>query len=181
MTIYANRGRSLEDFITYANKRYQAEGKAVVHKVPTPFIPIRDRKGRVVSCKVQEKSITDYLGRVGSRPIAAEAKHTKQKSIRFDAVQDHQAAFLDDFTAGGEGIGLVVISFNLDSFYAIPWAFWKEARDLWRTAPKTKKTVTFEETWTTPGKASVKEEELLPEWKVKVGGTIGLNWLDKYL
>ena len=183
MAVYTgNRGRSLEEFITYANRRYRSSGQGIIEKQHTHFIPIRDRTGRVCSVKVEEKATVDFMGRIGSTPVAIEAKHTKQKSIRFDAVQDHQAAFLDDFVRKGAGIGLVLVSFNLDAFYAIPWAFWREARNAWRQVPKEKRKVTIEgTTWITPGKASVKQEELLPEWKVEVGGTIGLDYLAKYI
>lgn len=179
---YANRGQSLEQFIKYANARYQLVGEATIVKIPTEILPIRDGRGRVVNAKVCSKSTVDFIGRVQSTPVAIEAKHTKQKSLRFDAVQDHQAAFLDDFVRGGAGIGLVLVSFNLDAFYAIPWAFWREARNAWRMEPKEKRKVTIDgTTWITPGKASVKQEELLPEWKVEVGGTIGLDYLAKYI
>lgn len=185
---YANRGQTLEHFISYANQIYRNEGVAVVWKVPTHFIPIRDYTGRIVSCKVEEKSCVDYLGRVWNTPIAAEAKESHGDSIRFDAVQDHQALFLDDYIRGENGIGLVIISFNLQNFYAIPWIFWRAARDAWKDAQRLgkrkaeQKTIVYEgTTWTTPGKASVKESELLPEWKVETGGRYGLNYLQKYL
>lgn len=184
----ANRGRDLEEFLSYANMRYRHEGEAIVWKVPTAFLPIRNRKGQVVSCKVEGKSCVDYLGRVGNRPLAMEAKRTKGKSIRWDEVQDHQAAFLDDFTDKNAGIGLVVISFDLNSFYAIPWAFWSEARDAWKEAQRRGdkkaaiKTIMFNgQKWTTNGKASVKEDELLPAWEVKMGGRIGLDYLREYI
>lgn len=34
----ANRGKPFEDFINFANEKYQAKGIAVMHKVPTEFI-----------------------------------------------------------------------------------------------------------------------------------------------
>ena len=184
---YGNRGMTLEEFMNYSNNCYRRDGVAVVWKVPTAFKPIRDYRGVVVSCKVEEKSCVDFLGRVGSIPLAVEAKETRSDSIRFDAVQDHQGEFLRDYEGQGEAICLVVVSFNLDRFYAIPAKFWLTARDAWKEAQRLKKRkadqITIEyngETWTTPGKASVREDELLPEWRVECGGRYGLDYLRRY-
>lgn len=193
MTNYGNRGRTFEEFITFANKRYREQGAAVVWKVPTPFLPIRNGRGEIVSCKVEEKSCVDYLGRVGDRPIAIEAKHTKGDSIRWDAVQEHQSAFLTDFCRGGNGISLVVVSFGLGRFYAVPWQAWKRGRDAWQEAQRKglRKAEIVEvrandeegnyKTWSTNGKASVKENELLDEWEITMGGKYGLDYLRRYI
>ena len=73
-TYYGNRGMAFEDFIRFANDRYRARKEAAICKIPTEFIPIRDRSGKVVSCKVEEKSTVDFIGRVKNMPIAMEAK-----------------------------------------------------------------------------------------------------------
>ena len=185
---HANRGQTLEYFMRYANQKYEQYGIAIVTKIPTEFIPLRDGYGKVYSCKVAGKSSVDFIGRVGKVPLAAEAKETSTDSIRFDAVQDHQADFLTAYEGQGEGIAFVVVSFGLNSFYTIPWAFWKPARDAWKEAQLRNKrkaeqiTITYEgQTWTTTGKASVKESELLPEWKVEQGGQYGLDYLRRYI
>lgn len=179
---YGNRGMNFEQFIRHSNIRYQDAGLAIVVKQPTEFLPIRDGRGKIVSCKVEGKSSVDFIGRVGSVPIAIEAKHTSSDSIRWDAVQEHQGDFLTRFSEGGQGISLVLVSFKLERFYAVPWAFWETARTAWIETPKTKVTVEFEGvTWTTNGKASVKPSELLPEWEIPFGGMIGLDYLAPYL
>jgi recombination protein U len=38
---YANRGKSLEDLINYANQQYLVKGVALVQKIPTPWTVIR--------------------------------------------------------------------------------------------------------------------------------------------
>lgn len=184
----ANRGQAFEDFIGFANRRYREMGLAIVEKQNTHFIPIRDRNGRITNCIVQERSTVDYIGRAGNTPVAIEAKNTKGKNIRFDAVQEHQGAFLTDFCANGEGISLVLVSFSMERFYVVPWAFWRTGRDAWEKAKRRgekvaeKKTVTFRgQTWTTSGKASVRPDELLPEWEVPMGGRIGLDYLRAFL
>lgn len=185
---YANRGQTLEEIIRYTNDRYRMDGLATVCKIPTEFIPIRDASGRVVSCKVKTRSTVDFIGRVGTMPLAAEAKETRSDSIRFDEVQDHQASFLTAYEGHGEAVSIVVVSFSLNGFYVVPWPFWKAARDAWKEAQRfgkkkaEKHTITFDgETWTTPGKASVREEELLPDWRVELGGRYGFDYLHRYI
>lgn len=184
----ANKGQSLEQFIRFANDRYMRSGEAVVSKQATEFIPIRNGQGQIVSCKVMHKATVDFLGRVGSVPLAAEAKETRQGSIRFDAVQDHQADYMDAFLGEGEAICIVVVAFDLETFYVVPWPFWKAGREAWKDAQLRRKrsaekvTITYNgTTWTTPGRAAVKEEELLPEWKVEAGGRYGLDYLRRYM
>lgn len=183
MTTYGNRGMSFESFIEYANVRYRNEGIAVVSKQPTPFKPIRNRQGKVVSCKVEEKATVDYLGRYRNIPVAIEAKHTASNRINFDAVQPHQAQYMDDFTGEyGCGFGAVLVSFNLERFFLVPWPFWAVARDLWKnkhTKGEKKTVYAYGMKWTTTGKASVSADEMLPEWEIKTNNKYGLAYLSK--
>lgn len=179
----ANRGREFEDFINFANMKYQAQGVAVMHKVPTEFLPLRGPRGQITSCKVTQKSCVDYLGHFQGIPVAVEAKHTKAGRIDFSAVQDHQAAFLDDWMkAGNEQLAFVAVSFGMRRFFTVPWQFWKAGRDAWeqhkRTKEKIRKVVqAYGWSWETPGTASVAAESLLPEWEISTGGLYGLPYL----
>ena len=181
----ANRGKSFEAFLAYANRSYFNKDIAIIEKQYVEMLPIRDGRGRIITCKIGVKSTVDYLGRYGPVPIAVEAKHTRDDAIRFDAVQDHQAQFLEAYTKDGMGIGLVLISFNLDRFYAVPAAFWIAGRQAWAEAQRKRKrtaekiTITkYGQTWTTTGKASVRAEELLPEWEVFTHRNYGLHYLE---
>lgn len=178
---YGNRGMAFEEYINYANGRYEHAGIAMLQKIPTEFIPLRDRMGRIVSVKVEHKSTVDYIGRYKEYPIAMEAKNTNSDTIRWDAVQPHQAAFLDKFTSQPGTIGLVLVSFNLERFFAIPWAFWGEAYDL-RVRRDDRTTSVrisaFEEEWTIPTKKSARIEDLSPLWEVSgQDRTYGLHFL----
>ena len=167
---YANRGQPLEHYIRFANEQYRRRKIASIEKLPTEFIPLRDRTGKICNVKVEHKSKADFIGRYRNIPIAIEAKHTSSDSIRFDEVQSHQADYMDEFTAEPGTIGLVVISFSLERFYAIPWAFWKAAYNArvrpgaTRTAPVSVEA--FGQTWNIPKKFSVREDELNPLWRV---------------
>lgn len=114
---FANRGRDFEDFVIQVNDLYTRSGKAVVYKVPTEFLPIRDSTGQIKSCKVEHKSCVDFLGRYNGTPVAVEAKQTHTGRIDFDAVQPHQAAFLDAWTTD-KAVGMILVSFNLRRFFA---------------------------------------------------------------
>lgn len=172
----ANRGRPFEELLKMVHANYQRYGAAVVHKIPTEFLPIRDAAGKIVSCKVEDKSCVDYLGRYYNIPVAVEAKHTMARRIKFSEVQDHQAAFMDDFCDNPGAVGLVLVSFSLCRFYAVPWQFWKAARTGWQTGTQEPVTA-YGQTWTPPGKASASPEELHPEWEVRPGGAFVLPYL----
>lgn len=181
MNSHANRGMNLESLIEWANARYRNRKIAVMTKQHTHFVPIRDNTGRVVSCKVEEEATVDYMGRYRNVPVAIEAKHTSGKRISFSEVKDHQAEYLDDFTGQyGLGFGAVLVSFGMERFFLIPWYFWSKARDLWKNPKSKGEKETIEEygmIWTTTGKASVSADELLPEWEIKVNGSIGLDYM----
>ena len=184
---YANRGQDFESLLRFANEQYKHYGQAVIQKIPTEFIPLRDGKGRVCNVKVVGKSAVDFIGRVRSMPVAIEAKETSGDSIRVDAVQDHQADFLDAFTEGYGTLGYVVLSYRLNRFFVVPWEFWKAGRDAWKDAQERGKRkaeiITIEhdeQVWSTPGKASVKADELLSDWEVFTGGKVVLDYLNIY-
>ena len=181
MANYANRGMSLESFVEFANTRYRHYGIAVVEKQHTHFTPIRNRQGKIVSCKVEEKATVDFMGRYKGIPVAIEAKHTASDRIRFSEVKDHQAQFLNDFVGDNNyGFGAVLVSFKMERFFLVPWCFWSVARDMWiRNRGKKAAVIEYGMSWTTPGKASVSAAELLPEWEVKLNNKYGLAYLSK--
>lgn len=181
MTNYANRGMQFEEFVEYANARYRHHGMAIVEKVPTEFIPIRNRYGKVISCKVERKAPVDFMGRYLNTPVAIEAKNTNSDRIRFSEVKDHQAQFLNDFVGEhGLGFGAVLVSFKMQRFFLVPWCFWKAARDMWiRDRGEKAAVIEYGMSWTTPGKASVSAADLLPEWEVKPNNKYGLAYLSK--
>lgn len=178
---YANRGSALEQFIIFSAQRYQAAGEAFIQKVPTEFIPLRNAIGQICTVKVEHQATVDFLGRYKAHPIAIEAKNTNSGTMRFDAVQPNQARDMDAFTAEPGTIGLVLVSFNLEKFYTVPWAFWGEAYDLRvrrndKATPKTIKAHGQE--WQIPQKFSFRPEDLLQEWKVPGNHrTYGLHFL----
>lgn len=166
---HANRGQPLENFIKFANALYRQKGIAHIDKLCTEFIPIMDRNGKVVNCKVESKASFDFLGRYKQYPIAVEAKNSEENSIRWDRIETNQARDMDDFCKEPGTIGIVVVAFNLEYFYAIPWAFWSEAYKtrVIKGDRKTPVTVSaFGTEWEIPPKASFREDEIPPEFRV---------------
>ncbi len=99
-------------------------------------------------------------------------------------MQPHQAAFLDAWTTD-KAVGMILVSFNLRRFFAVPWPFWRAARTAWVVQKGTTKkkrtppTVTaYGQTWTPPPMASAAPEEFLPAWEVHLGGRTGLPYLE---
>lgn len=173
----ANRGRPFEEFLKFVHERYKDAGLAVVHKVPTEFLPLRGRNGQIANCKVEHKSCVDFLGRYKTTAVAIEAKHTESDRISFSRIEEHQADFLDFWDIPGAA-ALVLVSFGLKRFFAVPWVFWKAARNAWKEQPKKKvEVIAYGWTWTTPGMASVSAEQLLPDWEIKAGGKTGLPYM----
>lgn len=179
----ANKGKPFEDFLKFVHMQYQNTGIACVHKVPTEFIPIRDYKGKIVSCKVEEKSCVDYLGRYKSIPVAVEAKHESGSRINFHRVEPHQKDYMEDFCRDKSAVGIVIVSFGLRRFFAVPWPFWHTAMLAWEEKRDGKSDGKYLVTgygweWKTPGMASASPEQFHPDWEIKEGGASGLPYLE---
>lgn len=180
---YGNRGMTFENLIEYANRRYRLEGTAMIEKQHTLCIPLRNNSGRIAGAKYEEKATVDFMGKIGDVPVAFEAKHTALDRIHLQRVEQHQSAFLRDWTKDGGTIGFVLISFGLSGVFLVPWDYWQAALDA-RTRKKSggngKETVCFspmQTEWRTTGMASIRIKDFPQEWAVRIGGTAGLDYL----
>ncbi|NHM27994.1 recombinase [Desulfofundulus sp. TPOSR] len=133
----ANRGQALEDLIKQANDRYRAQKLAVIHKVPTAWVPIRGPGGKIVSAKVEEKAAVDFLGHVflpsGSLPLAFDAKEVSRGDRwPLSKLEPHQYEYLRDCALTG-AFSFVLIGFwELNRFFVLPfpelerrWVAWR--------------------------------------------------------
>lgn len=157
---HANRGRPLEQLLENVNQIYRQKGIAMIHKVPTAWIPIRDRRGKIVTAKVDKKASPDFLGVYLGRAVAFDAKYTDSKRIRWDRLKDHQRDFLDAWDAAG-GISFVLVGFTLQQLYVVPWEWWRRG---------------YEKRQAGKGMASFTVRDLRPEWLVTTG-RIPLDYL----
>jgi len=175
---YGNRGMTFESLIEYANGRYRQNGTAIIEKQHTLCKPLRNGTGHIVSAKYEEKATVDFMGRYGKRPIAFEAKHCSTDKIDLKRVEAHQCGFLRDWTADPEAIGFVIISFQFSTFYIIPWVYWQAALE----AREQRKGMVVElepigTEWQTTGKASIRKDELPPEWEVNADKGMVVDYL----
>jgi recombination protein U len=144
-----NRGKAFEESIIMVNEIYKARGKAIITKVPTEWIPIR-QGGKIITAKVENKSIVDFLGSYKGQSIAFDAKECLSSDrIRWAELKDHQQEFLDRHYKTG-GISFVFVSFKGSRYFSVPWKVWEYGLDEWKSG----------------GAASVHISNFSPEWKV---------------
>ena len=98
-------------------------------------------------------------------------------------MEPHQADYLDDFCKDPQAVGIVLVSFSLRQFFAVPWPAWKAGLDEWKATPPRCRPVPVPvrycgDFWDTPQRASVKAGDLPQEWEVKPGGRTGLPYLE---
>ena len=151
MNTYANRGKPFEELIIMLNHKYRNQNKAVIHKVPTEWIPLRNGTGKIVSAKVESKAAVDFMGSYKGRVIVFDAKHTNKERISWSEVKAHQGTFLDDCHLNG-GISFILVSFNLNHIYVIPREYWKSGMEEWIAGS---------------GPASLAMKNIPPEYEVK--------------
>ncbi|AEG14369.1 Recombination protein U [Desulfofundulus kuznetsovii DSM 6115] len=140
--VQANRGRALEDLVRAANARYRALKRAVIHKVPTAWVPIRGPNGKIVSAKVEEKASVDFLGHLflpsGPLPLAFDAKEASRGDRwPLSKLEPHQYEYLRDCALTGAFSFVLVAFWELNKFFVLPfpelekrWEAWKD-----RTGP----------------------------------------------
>lgn len=123
MNSYANRGSALEELIIIRNQLYARDGIALIHKVPTEWIPLRDHRGKIFSAKVEQKAAVDFLGTFRGRPVAFDAKHTKEERISWSRLEPHQREFLLKWERCG-GLAFVLVGWDIKRFYVVPIQEW---------------------------------------------------------
>lgn len=123
---HANRGQPLEELIKYQNSNYARKNIALIHKVPTEWIPIRGNTGKIITAKVENKAGVDFMGVFNGIPIAFDAKHTQEPRISWKCLKTHQHEFLIQWEKCG-GIGFVLVGYAMKQFYVIPISEWGKA------------------------------------------------------
>lgn len=130
---YANRGKSLEDLVEYANKQYEAKGIALVQKISTPWTVIR-QGARITSAFPNGPSTLDFRGTVkGGISISFDCKETtNKKGLPLANIQDHQIDYMRIAIEMGEDTFVLVHMKATNRYYRIDGqeviAYW----DLWK-------------------------------------------------
>lgn len=124
-------GAGFEHIIDNACAYYRSIGLADIEKTPEPMRPIGspDRAGRFLACYTKQAQ-PDYKGVLkGGRAVNFEAKHTDSDRLTFDRVLTAQALRLSRTEALG-GVAFVLCSFSGRAFYRVPWAVWRDMKQL---------------------------------------------------
>lgn len=109
---YANRGKSLEYLINYANQQYLAKRVALVQYIPTDWTVIR-RGMQIISAFPTHKSTVDYIGVTNFNreivPLAFDAKQCKLKTnFPLSNIEQHQLDYLVEWRSlGGTSFFLI--------------------------------------------------------------------------
>lgn len=136
---FANRGRALEELVEQANERYRRQRLAVIHKVPTAWIPIRDAKGKIVSAKVERKAAVDFLGHVylpgGSAfPLAFDAKEIgRGNRWPLGKLEPHQYEYLRDSALTGAFSFVLIAFWETREFFVLPFSALEERWNRWKS------------------------------------------------
>lgn len=182
-TKHGNKGMTFEGLIKYASQQDKHSGRGVIEKQNTLCIPLRNGTGKIVSAKYEEKATVDFMGQSQGVPIAFEAKHCSTDVIQLSRVVEHQNQWLGEWTKQGNAIGFVLVSFQLTDVFLIPWENWVDATREHAIKKKIKvpekATATAKTEWIPTGKASIRKDELPEDWKVPIGGGLGLDYLGK--
>lgn len=100
-TSTANRGLDFESLIENKCEELQKREVAIIHKVPTEWKVLRKYNPRLKRTEifnafpVAESKFVDFIGAIHNKPIAIEAKETKEeKRFDFKNIKDTQVDFL---------------------------------------------------------------------------------------
>jgi recombination protein U len=137
MISYANRGATLEDLIASANIIYRNRKEAVIHKVPTAWVPIRGAGGKIVSAKVEEKAAVDFLGHIylstGPLPLAFDAKEVSNGNRwPLSRLEEHQYEYLKDSYLTGAFAFVLLGFWQSQRFYVLPFVELGHRWDVWK-------------------------------------------------
>lgn len=120
------QGNAFEDTLDDLHALYAQRGEAVVVRSPAPIRILAYEQGGVVRGRLEGIGPVDYTGLVAGRGVAFDAKSTTAETWRLDALEVHQAAFLDQWAAQG-GFGFVLLWLR-GPVWLLPWT---TLRPLW--------------------------------------------------
>ena len=139
---FTNRGAALEELIIMANQSYRSRKKAVIHKVPTEWLPIRgkrpgEKKSKIVSAKVEKKAAVDFLGHIllpgGPLPLAFDAKEvSKGDRWPLSNLHEHQYEYLRDCALTGAFSFVLIGYWQYQKFYILPFPELELKWDIWK-------------------------------------------------
>lgn len=125
-SVYADRGKWLEDALSYSGKIAMSRSEGALVKMATPYaMPIGSDGERKLVRKV---STVDFIGHVCGIPVACDAKATKGRSLPLKNVHDHQVNFLLGWEDAG-GLGALIVGFESDGAWLVSPSWFAGTRD----------------------------------------------------
>ncbi len=120
---------------------YRSRKIAVIHKVPSKWLPIRVNK-KIVSAKITEKAAVDFIGHTithsGPLPVTFDTKEVSYgEKWYLRRLEEHQYEYLRDSYQTGAYSFVLIAFWELQKFYVLPFKEidkrWKEWRS--KTGP----------------------------------------------
>lgn len=116
-------GERFEHLIDVTCAHYSLRGLAHIQKTPEPFKLLKKQGGQAIGV-FTKKAQPDFTGTLKTgQSIVFEAKHTDSTNITFDRINKAQERDLTLHNHMGAR-ALVVVSFGMKKFYAVPWPAW---------------------------------------------------------
>ena len=131
-----SQGRIMEDMIMGAARKYEQEGRLVLHKESEPFRVVKnlDRARGRAEVQFTAKAHPDFIGCLrGGRLIAIEAKYTQTDRIKYSAVTETQAEILTKYYKAGAGAFIccgIGKGYEL-KYFMVPWATWVYMKEIY--------------------------------------------------
>jgi recombination protein U len=127
MNQFANRGKSLEDWIEYTNNVYNSKGKAVINKIPTSWKILRNKtscnhdRRSIQAAFPEKKSTVDFGGTAANFSVWFDVKQTgNKKSFPLINIHDHQIEYLKKVAEQGGKAFFIIYSKELKK----TWILW---------------------------------------------------------
>lgn len=123
-------GQYFEQMIEAACREYRQAGVAEIDKTPEAMKPLghSNGKGQFLACYTK-KAQPDFKGTLkGGGSVVFEAKFTSADRIQQSVVLPQQMEALERHRMLGAEC-FILVSFDFDSFYKIPWEVWREMKE----------------------------------------------------
>lgn len=126
-------GGYFENLISASCDYYHERDIAHIEKTPEPMKvlkPAPKQPGKFIAC-FEKAAQPDYKGTIkGGRSIVFEAKHTDKDRIDYSRLSREQVDGLERHHKLG-ALSFVIVSFEFQDFYRIPWTVWRDMKDLY--------------------------------------------------
>lgn len=119
-------GNIFESYINASCEYYDEIGAAFIEKTPEPMKVIERQPAGRFTAVFTKKAQPDFKGTLdGGHAVCFDAKHTDSDRIMKSAVTDEQEKCLNKHESLG-AVCFVLVSIQLQKFYRVPWAVWKQ-------------------------------------------------------